>query len=206
MAGRLRRTWTWLRSPSSGVAAGTLLLVGAIVAGVAWGGFNSFLGYSNTLDFCTSCHEMKAFVYEEYRERPHFANASGVRAICSDCHVPKPLIPKLHRKIVATFNEVPKHLMGTIDTREKFEARKPVLAQNVWDEMKADDSAACRTCHTSDATVLALQKPRARGQHEDALQSGETCIDCHKGVAHALPEGYEARATEDMEEETDFEL
>ena len=206
MAGRLRKTWAWLRTPSSGLAAGTLLLVGAVAAGVAWGGFNSFLGYSDTLGFCTSCHEMEAFVFEEYQQRSHFSNASGVRAICSDCHVPKTLGAKLVRKTVATFNEVPKHLMGTIDTREKFEARKPVLVQNVWDEMKANDSAACRSCHDLGAMALASQKPRARGQHEDALASGETCIDCHKGIAHSLPEGYEASATGEIEEETDFEL
>jgi nitrate/TMAO reductase-like tetraheme cytochrome c subunit len=31
------------------------------------------------------------------------------------------------------------------------------------------------------------QNPRAREKMELAAQKGETCIDCHKGVAHKLP-------------------
>lgn len=187
MSGPIRRAWRWLRSPSSTVAAGTLVLLGVLATGVVFGGASTAISWSNTLEFCTSCHEMKAFVYEEYAKTPHFQNASGVRAICADCHVPKALVPKLWRKTLATFNEVPKHLMGTIDTEEKFEARRAVLAGHVWDEMKANDSLACRGCHSAEAMLLANQKPRARGQHEDAVESGETCIDCHKGIAHKLP-------------------
>jgi cytochrome c-type protein NapC len=28
-------------------------------------------------------------------------------------------------------------------------------------------------------------------RHEKAFKQGQTCIDCHKGIAHHLPEGYE---------------
>jgi len=35
-----------------------------------------------------------------------------------------------------------------------------------------------------DSMDLERQKPRARGQHESAKTEGETCIDCHKGIAH----------------------
>lgn len=205
MFGRIARTWRWLRTPSRGLAAGTLLLLGVIVTGVGWGAFGAAVEHSNTLEFCGSCHEMKAFVYEEYTKTIHYQSATGVRAICSDCHVPKSFIPKMIRKIQASLNEVPKHLLGTIDTAEKFEARRPELAQHVWDEMKANDSQACRNCHNRDAMALAMQKPRARGQHEDAIASGETCIDCHKGIAHKLPEGYEKPVKEGAEEES-FDL
>jgi len=30
----------------------------------------------------------------------------------------------------------------------------------------------------------AAQKPRARKQHYNAMKTGQTCIDCHKGIAH----------------------
>jgi nitrate/TMAO reductase-like tetraheme cytochrome c subunit len=42
-----------------------------------------------------------------------------------------------------------------------------------------------------------VQSPRASEQHSTSLASGEkTCIDCHKGIAHELPdvagvEGYD---------------
>ena len=31
----------------------------------------------------------------------------------------------------------------------------------------------------------------AARKHKAAIAKGETCIDCHKGVAHKLPAGYE---------------
>lgn len=205
MGRRIRQAWNWLRTPSRGIAAGTLVLIGVAIAGVGWGGFSTVLEHTNTLEFCGSCHEMREYVYAEYVESPHYNNSSGVRAICADCHVPHALGPKLLRKMKATFIEVPSHFMGTIDTREKFEAHRARLAENVWEEMKANDSRQCRGCHVRDAMLLANQKPRARAQHEDALATGETCIDCHKGVAHKLPDLPDEPETDAAEEE-DFAL
>jgi cytochrome c-type protein NapC len=198
----LRRWWHAAWTPSRRWAAGTLVLAGAAFAGVGWAGFSTVVERTNTLDFCISCHEMKAFVYEDYAKTGHYENHSGVRAICADCHVPRALVPKLWRKVQATFGEVPHHLLGTIDTEEKFEARRALMAERVWATMKANDSRECRECHTASAMVLADQKPRARGQHEDALTTGETCIDCHKGIAHRLP----ASAEPDEPAEESFEL
>ena len=187
MLKRLRQFWGWLRRPSARLALGTLVLTGGIAALALWVGFSSFLHYSNTLPFCTSCHEMQAFVFQEYKQSPHYSNPSGVRAICSDCHVARALGPKLVRKVRATLIEVPSHFRGTISTREKFEAKRLEMAEHVWAEMKANDSRECRECHSPATMALAAQKPRARAQHEDALKSGETCIDCHKGIAHKMP-------------------
>ena len=184
----LKRAWIWLRTPSARFATGTLLLAGVVLTALGGGTFGAVLHYSNSLEFCISCHEMQAYVYEEYRQTVHFQNNSGVRAICSDCHVPRSFAPKLLRKIRATFNEVPKHLLGTIATPEKFAAKRLTLAEHVWAEMRANDSETCRACHSREAMLLTAQKPRARGQHEESLTSGETCIDCHRGVAHKLPE------------------
>jgi cytochrome c-type protein NapC len=33
------------------------------------------------------------------------------------------------------------------------------------------------------------QQQRGRKQHELALRDGQTCIECHKGVAHKKPDG-----------------
>ena len=35
---------------------------------------------------------------------------------------------------------------------------------------------------------LSEQDRYARKRHERALAKGETCIDCHDGIAHELPE------------------
>lgn len=158
--------------------------IGAIAALIFAGGFLSYVQYTNTMEFCISCHEMESTVYQEYQKSVHYSSKSGVRPNCADCHVPKGnWIKTLSHKVLAT-RELVKHIFGTVDTTEKFEARRLELAQNVWDGMKEDDSANCRGCHNTEVWDLNLQKRRAKVQHEDAVTSGETCIDCHKGIAH----------------------
>lgn len=164
------------------------------VAGVAaFGGFNAFMDYSNSLDFCTSCHEMRDYVYAEYKETVHFRNSSGVRAVCSNCHVPKPYFAKLAIKLRASFNEIPAKILGTIDTREKFEAKRLELAEQVWARMKSNDSRECRSCHALESMDLSAQDKSARKKHtlEHQNEKGDTCIDCHKGIAHHLPQDHE---------------
>jgi len=158
------------------------------VAGIIfWGGFNTFMEATNTLPFCISCHEMESTVYQEYQHSIHFTNASGVSAICSDCHVPKDWTPKVIRKIHAT-KELYHWLTGSIDTPEKFEAKRPELASRVWDSMQATDSQECRNCHQFSAMALENQARFAARIHGDAADKGETCINCHRGIAHKLPQ------------------
>jgi cytochrome c-type protein NapC len=33
----------------------------------------------------------------------------------------------------------------------------------------------------------AEQNQRSARRHQDAFNAGQTCIDCHKGIAHTLP-------------------
>lgn len=154
-----------------------------IVGVVFWGGFNTGMEITNTLDFCISCHEMEDNVYKEYKTTIHYSNRSGVRATCSDCHVPDPWGHKVARKIQAS-NEVLHKILGTVDTPEKFDANRLRLAKNVWRAMKTTDSRECRNCHNFDSMNPASQKPRSQKQHLNAMQAGNTCIDCHKGIAH----------------------
>ncbi len=203
------RGWACLRRPSPRWALGSLLGLGLLAGAAGWAGFTFVVAETNTLAFCTSCHAMQAYVFKEYQQSKHYKNHAGVRAVCADCHVPRAMIPKLWRKTQATFNELPKQVLGSIDRREDFEARRPIMAEHVWAQMKANDSRECRECHNATAMALSAQKPRARGQHEAAQLeaasgSGETCIDCHKGVAHELPKGNEPAATEAAED--DFSL
>jgi len=173
-----------------GIPLGGFLM---FLAGIIfWGGLHTAIEVTNSLWFCTSCHEMD-IVYEEYKETLHYQNPSGVRATCPDCHVPKEWFPMMAVKIRATMNELPKKILGTIDTPEKFEARRLALAKHVWDKMKKTDSRECRNCHDFDSMALDEQDKSARKKHapERRQEKDETCIDCHKGVAHELPEEYE---------------
>jgi cytochrome c-type protein NapC len=127
-------------------------------------------------------------VYQEYQKTIHYTNRTGVRAVCSDCHVPREWGPKMVRKVQAS-RELWGKLVGSIDTREKFEAKRLFLARREWARMKANDSLECRNCHSLESMEGEKQKQRARKQHEIAQRDGDTCIDCHKGVAHQKPAG-----------------
>ncbi len=186
--GLIRRAWRGLRRPSSVYSVGLLLIIGIVLGVGGWGGFNWALELTNTETFCLTCHEMEANNYREYRGTIHDANRSGVRATCPDCHVPKEWVHKIVRKIQAS-NEVLHHLLGSVDTREKFEAQRLRLARNVWTAMASTDSRECRNCHNFSAMDVTMQKSRARERHLEAETQGATCIDCHKGLAHQLPGG-----------------
>lgn len=178
--------WKAFWRPSPRFSVGFLMIVGFLAGIIYWGGFNWAIALSNTENFCITCHEMRDNVYETYTKSIHYNNASGVRAICSDCHVPREWQYKMLRKIAAA-KEIYHKLMGTIDTPEKFEAKRLELAKRVWKTMKETDSRECRNCHQMTAMALANQSRRARNQHDSAVvgvEDGDTCIDCHKGIAH----------------------
>jgi cytochrome c-type protein NapC len=189
----LRQIWQVFRAryPSRGAAfamvavfVGVLMLVGAglVVAGAAG------LAWTETESFCTGCHEMRDNPYAEYKGTIHDTNRAGVRAICSDCHVPREVGPLLKRKLAATF-ELWGHFTGVIDTPEKFKAKRAELAHHVWKRMKETDSLECRNCHNAAKMDPSLQSEKARARHERMKTEGKTCIDCHFGIAHAEPEG-----------------
>jgi cytochrome c-type protein NapC len=111
-----------------------------------------------------------------------------VRAKCSDCHVPHNWTDKIARKMQAS-KEVWGKIFGTIDTREKFLDKRLELAQREWARFKANDSLECRNCHEYNYMDFTRQSKRAFDAHSRSLESGEkTCIDCHKGIAHRLPD------------------
>ncbi len=128
------------------------LFLAVIVGMLLWGAFNWSLEVTNTESFCISCHEMEANVYAEYKNSVHYANRTGVRASCPDCHVPRSRIHKVVHKVLAT-NELYHWAIGSIDTREKFLAKRPRLAASVWEGMSNTDSRECLNCHDKDYMV-----------------------------------------------------
>ncbi len=180
--------WAKLKRPSARYSVLSLLVVGFFAGIFFWGGFNTGMEATNTLEFCIGCHEMRDNVYQEYKQTIHYSNRTGVRAICSDCHVPKDWTHKMIRKVQAS-KEVWGKLTGSIDTKEKFEAKRLELARHEWARMKANDSRECRNCHSFDGMNVEAQKKRASKQHGYAIEDNMTCIDCHKGIAHKKPEG-----------------
>jgi cytochrome c-type protein NapC len=159
--------------------AGAFVMLTAGAYGLAW---------TNTEEFCIGCHEMRENVYKEFKGTIHDRNRSGVRAICSNCHVPHEPVALIKRKMRASL-ELIGHFRGVIDTREKFEAHRYMLATRVWTRMKETDSLECRNCHHADAMEPEKQTEKARARHAKMKSEGLTCIDCHFGIAHSEPDG-----------------
>jgi cytochrome c-type protein NapC len=186
--------WQRLRRPSARWSI--LALVGLGVAGgfALTAGTQAMVALTGTDAFCGgACHSMQ-WVAQEHRASVHGVNQSGVQAACHDCHIPPHYPELLWYKAKAGIKDVIAELRGVIATEELFKKERLRMAQHVWAEYKASDSRNCRTCHQFTSEIIAKQKPSARPLHQQALEGKATCIDCHKGVAHNLPEGVVAAA------------
>lgn len=146
------------------------------------------LAFTSTEEFCVSCHEM-SYNFAEYKGTIHDTNRTGVRAICTDCHVPHTPGPLVLAKIKASKDMFYTYIVPSINTKEKFEAKRAVMAQRVWKEMMESDSHQCRSCHRADKMDVAAQSAVAQKKHAKAKAEGTTCIECHYGIAHTEPSG-----------------
>jgi cytochrome c-type protein NapC len=187
--GLLRRAWRWLFSPSARWSVFVLVLVGLLIGAVGVIGTQVALAVTGTDEFCgTACHSHAKFVYPEHKTSSHYANRTGVRAMCTDCHVPHDYPAKLIYKARAGITDAFAELKGVIATQEKFERERWRMANIVWDEMRVNNSANCRSCHDDKAWDNKKQSEDAVKQHKKFLAGKATCIDCHTGVAHKEPE------------------
>ena len=180
------KSWHVLHNPIVRYSVLTLLVLIGLFFII--GGFTTALESTNSIEFCTSCHDM-SYNLEDYKKTIHYSNPAGVRAVCSDCHVPKKdWFIEMRRKFEA-YHDVMAEIMGTVDTREKFEAHRMEMAKREWARMKESDSIGCRNCHSFESMDIDAQSKGAKNQHAQASmkESGKTCIDCHKGIAHRLP-------------------
>lgn len=183
----IAKFWRILSRPATHISLGALTISGFVAGVIFWGGFNTALELTNTEKFCISCHEMRDNVYQELKTTVHFTNHAGVRATCPDCHVPHDWTDKIARKMQAS-KEVWGTIFGTINTREKFLEKRLELAKHEWSRLKSNDSLECRNCHSAESMDFSVQSPRAAEAHSTFLVTGQkTCIDCHKGIAHELP-------------------
>ncbi len=196
--GIFRRIWNWFWTPTAVLSTGFVLIIGFLAGILFWGGFHWSMEMTNTEEFCTGCHTMETNL-GEYRETVHYNNHSGVRAICSDCHVPKEWNHKVKAKVMAV-KDVYHELMGTIATKEKYEDHRLKMASQTWKKMKQSDSRECRNCHNFEYMDFTIQETRAAKEHQRAIDNNMTCIDCHQGIAHRLPEGYLAEYKRVVEE------
>lgn len=186
MISLINKLWATFWRPAVHISLGVLTLGGFVAGIIFWGGFNTALEFTNTEKFCIGCHEMRDNVYEELQSTVHWSNHSGVRATCPDCHVPHNWTDKIARKMQAS-KEVFGAIFGTINTREKFLDKRLELASHEWKRFSANGSLECKNCHDYDSMNWELMSDLAKTQMKQAAERDQSCIDCHKGIAHELP-------------------
>ena len=165
MLALIRRYWTIIRRPSVHFSLGFLTVGGFIGGIVFWGAFNTAMESTNTETFCTGCHEMHDNPYADLKSTIHYTNRSGVRAMCSNCHVPHEWTDKMARKMQAS-KEVWGKIFGTIDTPEKFEAKRLELAQPRMGAFQGERLAG----------MPQLSQLRLHGLHATERPRARTCI------------------------------
>jgi len=128
---------------------------------------------NKALEDCESCHTVQA---SEFQASVHYINRSGVQAGCNNCHA-----NLTHKNGSKTSKVVKKDRLD--------------MAMSEWKRMMTNDSKECKSCHSPLAMDLAKQEPRSVARHEESFDDGDTsCINCHKGISHYLPAGWEAKA------------
>lgn len=186
--GLIRRVFRALTSPSARWSVLALLVVGGLGGATAVVGTQVMVHATGTTEFCGgACHSMQ-WVAKAHKAGSHGANKIGVGASCSDCHIPHDYPGVLFYKAQAGIKDAIAEAQGVISTEEKYKAQQKRMAEHVWAEFRATDSANCRTCHVFTPEVLAQQKGGARKDHETRKAQNKTCIDCHTGVGHEEPE------------------
>lgn len=160
-----------------------LMLVGAGILG----GTQYVMKETSSPEFCVSCHSM-THPQAEWEGSVHFSNRKGIRAECSDCHVPQDGWHYVKTKFISLKDLWHTFVTDKLPDQEAYEKYRLEMAQKVWADMKETDSMTCRSCHSFDAMVLSEQKEAAQKMHKLAQDTNQTCIDCHKGIAHFMPE------------------
>ncbi|MDB2385839.1 pentaheme c-type cytochrome TorC [Shewanella sp.] len=191
----LLNIWRTLNKPAKYLTLGTVSISAFLMGIVFWGGFNTALEATNTEEFCISCHSMESMPYQELQQTVHWSNHSGVRATCPDCHVPHQWSRKIARKMEAS-HDVWGWLLQTVNTPEKFEDKRLEMASREWKRFDRDNSLACKNCHNYDSMKWESMSKLAQKQMKRAAERDQSCIDCHKGIAHKLPDMGTARAPE----------
>lgn len=171
--------------PSNRIGLGVLVTLGFIAGAIAWQQFNNVMDATSTEEFCVSCHSMETPL-EELKQTVHWSNNSGVRATCPDCHLPHDKTPKYARKMQAS-REVLAELSGKYNEEGSFEEHRAEMAEREWARFAANGSKECKNCHSYDRMNFEKMSKAAQKAMKPAAERNQSCVDCHKGIAHHLP-------------------
>lgn len=161
-----------------------------LIGGVALVAFCAVTAFSlkatSTVEFCTSCHEMKVHA-EELKFSAHAKDKDGKPITCSDCHIPAGYGPRyLSVKIYSGMKDVYVHFVEQPENINR--AEQQLVARRFVDDNN------CLRCHEDLYKDAKGEKAISReGQlaHDAYLgkngQARSNCAGCHINMAH-LPE------------------
>ncbi len=95
-----------------------MIIVGMVIGWITLGGAAAVMHYTSSTEFCLSCHSME-IPHKEYQGSVHFSNARGIRAECSDCHIPSEPMSYLITKIRATKDIYHEYITGKKDRKRQ---------------------------------------------------------------------------------------
>ena len=162
--------------------------ISIIVGALGLGGIQYGIHATSSTAFCSTCHVGMDTIVEEYKQSIHYKNRTGVRAECSDCHVPKEIVPKLVEKVTTGTRHMWAKLTKDINPDNFDSEHRQRMADRATETIREMGSSTCMSCHDFERMDLDKQSKSAKKKHPIEKRKDKTCIDCHSGVAHKLPE------------------
>ncbi len=151
------------------------VLVGIVVGlGIALGSAE-MIEKTSGVEFCSSCHSMKAMV-AAYENSSHGGNnKNGFKAKCTACHLPHDNV--LHYVLIKAESGT-KDVLGEIFWVDNFD-----FLGNLQHRQEFVYSSGCMECHDLDA--MKYEIPKAYLAHRD-FRNGvvKSCVKCHEHVGH----------------------
>ncbi len=140
---------------------------------------------TSTDAFCTACHSMAGVGTDpHFVNSIHRANSAGVNPSCGDCHIPKTnWFVETYTHASSGIRDVIAEYSHNYSDPNIWEARRVILADEVRNTMRAQDSVTCRSCHN--ANTVQPKSPRGQAAHAMLREGRMTCIDCHFNIVHA---------------------
>lgn len=144
--------------------------------------FNAKVGVKKPAGLLTGCAECHPQPYAEFKKSAHFETQKVERRPgCSNCHNAPHSVLDWYR-FMYWQPEAWKRVQLSIADNAFWEKEvRPELAHNARAKFVASDSGACRGCHNEAAKTW---RPTIKA-HKRAVETKETCINCHFNLVHA---------------------
>lgn len=155
-----------------------LLAALGIAVPVIWGVTQIGIKQTSDYTFCGGCHSMQPMVTSYLQDTHGGENPAGIRATCSDCHLPHddPFTYLKQKSINGAWDVWMEFVVGadTVDWHAKRERREEFTYES-----------GCLSCHNA-LTKSSVSTPATVVAHGPLVNGTETkhCVSCHEHVGH----------------------